>query len=68
MLNVPVAEIGLECPGIVPSVGKCVAARMPEHVRVRLKPQFGANASALDHASETGCREGEGGDFYSQIW
>ena len=41
MLNVAVAEIRLQHPGVVAPVSKRVATGVPEHVRVGLERQLG---------------------------
>src|SRR5450830_539789 len=60
VLNVSVAEIGLQGAGIVSLVRQRVAAGMAQHMWVRLKPELGLNARPLHHASEPrraeGCR------------
>ena len=40
VLDVAVAEVGLKCPRVVPLVGQRVAAAVPQHVRVALKPSL----------------------------
>ena len=58
MLNVAVAEIGLQRPRVVSLVGERVAASVPEHVRVRLEGKLGLDPCSLDHAGEPGGAEG----------
>jgi len=48
MLNVAVAEVGLQGAGIVALVGQGIAAGVPKHVRVRLEGQIGLPASPFD--------------------
>jgi hypothetical protein len=48
------AEPALDRPGVVPLIGKGVAAGVPQHVRVRLELQAGADGGALDHPGEAG--------------
>jgi hypothetical protein len=36
VLNVPVAHVGLQSAGVVALVSQCIAASVPQHVRVRL--------------------------------
>ena len=57
VLNVAVAEIGLQGARIVSSVRERVAAGVPERVRVSLERQLGDLASSLDHSGEPGSRE-----------
>jgi hypothetical protein len=52
VLNVPVAEVGLQGPRVVPLVRQRVAAGVPEHVRVRLEAQLCLGTRPLDHAGE----------------
>ena len=58
MLNVAVAKIGLKRPRVVSLVGERIAARVPEHVRVRLESKFRLDPCSLDHACEPGGAEG----------
>jgi hypothetical protein len=58
MLDVAVTEIGLQGARVVALVGQCIAASVPEHVRMRLEPQLGLGACTLDHASEASGAEG----------
>jgi hypothetical protein len=37
MLDVAVAQVSLQCPGIMPLVGEGEAAGMPQHMRVSLE-------------------------------
>jgi hypothetical protein len=57
MLDVSVAEVSLQCPGVVPPVCKCVTAGVSEHMRMGLQAKLGLSACALDHASEAGGSE-----------
>jgi len=57
MLNVLVTKVGLHGAGVVPFVGERVAAGVPEHLRVRLEPQPGFGACALDRSGEACGRE-----------
>ena len=52
MLNVAVAEVGLQRPRVVALVGQRITAGVPQHVRVRLEGQLGLPARPLDHAGE----------------
>ena len=52
MLNVAVAEVGLQGAGVVPLVGQGITAGVPKHVRVRLEGQLGLPARPFDHAGE----------------
>ena len=44
VLDVLVAEIGLQRAGVVPLVGQCVAAGVHEHVRASLEAELGFDA------------------------
>jgi hypothetical protein len=57
MLNVLVAEVGLQGAGVVPVIRQLIAAGVAQHVRMRLEAQLGLDASALDHAGEPGRTE-----------
>ncbi len=48
------AEVCLQRPCIVSSVGERIAAGMPEHVRVGFEPELGFRPCSLDHPGETG--------------
>ena len=48
MLDVLVAEIVLQGSGIVPVVGKLIAARMPQHVRMQWERHPGGLTEPLD--------------------
>ena len=52
VLDVPVAEIVLQGSGIVPVVGKLIAARMPQHVRMQWERHPGGLAEPLDEMVE----------------
>ena len=52
MLDVAMAEISLQSPGIVSLVSERKAAGVPKHVRVSLKAKPGGLASALHHAGK----------------
>ena len=52
MLNVAVAEVGLQGTGIMSLVGQGVAAGVAEHVGMRLEGQLGLPARPFDHAGE----------------
>jgi hypothetical protein len=52
MLDVAVAEIGLQRPRVVALVGKRVAAGMPEHMRMGLEGESGRPARTFDHPGE----------------
>jgi hypothetical protein len=53
-----VAEVRLKRPCIVSSVGQCVAAGVPEHVRVCLEGQLGHLSGSFDHSGEAGVVKG----------
>jgi hypothetical protein len=57
VLDVLVTKVDLQGAGVMAFVGKGVAAGVPEHVRVRLEPQLGFGACALDHSGEACGRE-----------
>jgi hypothetical protein len=44
LLDVLVAEIGLQQPGVVAVIGKLVAARMPQRMSVDVNPASGKRA------------------------
>ncbi len=52
MLDVAVAEVGLQGAGIVALVGQGITTSVPQHVRVRLEGQLGLPARPFDHAGE----------------
>jgi hypothetical protein len=52
VLDVLVAEIVLQGSGIVPIVGKLIAARMPQHVRMQWERHPGGLAEPLDEMVE----------------
>ena len=53
VLDIPVAEISLQGSGVVPLVGKCVAAGMAEHVRMGLKAQLGLGCQPAGSCGRT---------------
>jgi hypothetical protein len=52
VLDIPMPEVRLQRPRIVPRVRQGVAARMPQHVGMGLEPQPCRLASTLDHPAE----------------
>jgi hypothetical protein len=58
MLNVAMAEISLQGSGVMPFVGQCVAAGVPEHMWMSLEPQTCFSASPPNHACEPCGAEG----------
>jgi hypothetical protein len=52
VLNVAMSEVRLQRPSVVPLIGQCVAASVPEHVRMRLEIQLGLDPGALNHAGD----------------
>jgi len=52
MLNVAVAEVGLQGAGVVALVGQGITTSVSKHVWVRLEGQFGLPARPFDHAGE----------------
>ena len=57
VLNILVAEICLQSPGVDALVRQRVATRMPEHVRMRLEAELGLLSRAFDHPGKTRCGE-----------
>src|SRR4030095_224649 len=53
VLDVLVAEIVLQGSGIVPVVGKLIATRMPQHVRMQRERHPGGLAEPLGEMGET---------------
>lgn len=58
VLNIPVPEISLQSPGVVPLVGQRVATGVPQHVRMRLEGQLSLPTCTLDHAGKSCGTEG----------
>jgi hypothetical protein len=58
VLNVSVAEVGLQGAGVVALVGQGITASVSKHVRVRLEAQLGLLARPFDHAGEASRAEG----------
>ena len=58
MLDVAMAEIGLQRAGIVSLIRQCIAAGVPEHVRVGLEASLASAACAFHHAGEASGAEG----------
>ena len=52
MLNVAVAEVGLQGASVVSLVGQGITASVSKHVRVRLEGQIGLPGRPFDHAGE----------------
>ena len=50
--DVPVTQVRLERPGIGPLIGKGVAARVAQHMRVSLDPKINRLGSPLDQSPE----------------
>jgi hypothetical protein len=57
VLNIPVTEIGLQCPGVVSVIGQGKAAGVPQHVRVSLELETRSRTSAF-HKPRKACRGG----------
>ncbi len=57
MLDVPVAEVVLHCPRIVPIVRQFEAATMAKHMGVHRKWQSGLPAGSSDQLSRRGIRQ-----------
>src|SRR3954470_18330582 len=54
VLNIPVAQVGLQRPRVVSPVGQGVAASMSQHMRVSLETQFRLDTGTLNHPCKTG--------------
>jgi hypothetical protein len=52
MLDVLVPEIRLQRSGIVTTIRQRIAARMSEHVRMRLETKLRLDPRSLDHSGE----------------
>jgi hypothetical protein len=57
VLDVAMAEVGLQGAGVVASIGKRKAAGVAQHVRMCLEIDAGSTPDALDHLGEAGGRE-----------
>ncbi len=68
MLDVAVAEIGLQGPRIVTFVGQRVAAGMPEHMRVRFEAKLCLGPCPLHHPGKSGRREWRAPLAYEHEW
>ena len=56
VLNIFVAEVGLQCTRIMPSVRQCVPARMAQHVRVNYEIEVRTFADPLNQSIDgTSC-------------
>jgi hypothetical protein len=55
MLDVPVAEIGLQRPRVVALIGERIPAGVPQHMRMRLVGELGGPARTLDDAGLPHC-------------
>ena len=55
VLDIPVPQVGLQASGIVPVIGKLVAAGMAQHVWVDFELELSRDASAGDYLGEA-CR------------
>jgi hypothetical protein len=58
VLDVTVPKVGLQRSRVVSPVGEGIAAGVPEHLEVRLKPELGLRPGAFDHAGEPSRGEG----------
>ena len=58
MLDILVPHVVLYCPGILTIVGQFVASRMPQHVRVYRKADFGILPGSLNHLPDIGISHG----------
>ena len=52
MLNVAVAEVGLQGASVVALVSQGKTAGVPQHMRMRFEAQLGLPARPFDHAGE----------------
>jgi hypothetical protein len=57
MLDILMAEVGLQGPSVLPLVGKGVASGMPKHVRMGFEPELRYGAGAFHHARQLGRTE-----------
>ena len=66
---VPVAStVGRKGTGIVPIVGKLIAARMPQHVRMQWERHPGGLAEPLDEMVEADWSAALGEEDVSLVW
>jgi hypothetical protein len=56
VLDVAVAEVGLQSARVVPLVGERVAAGVPQHMRVGLEAQLALDRCPFDHAGDVQVR------------
>jgi len=56
VLNVSMSQVGLQRASIMAVIGELVAARVAQHMRMRLDAEICRGGSALHHAGETGGR------------
>ena len=57
MLDVFMAEIGLQGPSVVALISKSVASGKPKHVRMSFEPELRYGAGAFHHARKPGRTE-----------
>ena len=57
LLDVLVAHVGLDRPGIVLVVGQLEISGVPQHVGMHFDAEIGFGAGALDHAAKAGRRQ-----------
>src|SRR4051812_12503907 len=60
MLDVAMAEIGLDGARVLTSIGEREAARVPEHVRMHFEFEPGSCRRACNHPGKAGRRERRG--------
>jgi len=60
VLNVPVSKVGLQGASVMSGIGKCEAAGVTQHVRMRLEVEAGSRPSPLNQLGEAGSRERRG--------
>ena len=58
VLDVAVAQIGLQRPGIDALIGELEAACVPQHVRMNREAEIGGNPKPRDHLTKPRGREG----------
>jgi hypothetical protein len=52
ILDIAMAQVGLQRSRVMPSVGQRIATGMSQHMRVNLDPQLCSTPSSLDHSRE----------------
>ena len=67
MLDILVAEVGLQGASVMPLVGRRVAGGVPKHVRAGLEPKLRYSACPLHHARKPGRTLASMGTMYSHL-